>query len=85
MPCPSPPPVADGPCWLERIFTSRSTLQRVEAGEPAVGMGLYAAFMHALGLLNGLGQWADPSENSVGQALANASLLQRIRLKPQTS
>jgi transcriptional regulator with XRE-family HTH domain len=66
----------------ERAFTSRSTLQRVEAGDPAVGMGIYAAVLHALGLLDGLGQLADPAGDSVGQALANASLPQRIRLKP---
>jgi transcriptional regulator with XRE-family HTH domain len=69
----------------ERAFTSRSTLQRVEAGDPAVGMGIYAAVLHALGLLEGLGQLADPSEDSVGMALANESLPKRIRLKPAKS
>lgn len=69
----------------ERAFTSRSTLQRVEAGDPAVGMGIYAAILHALGLLEGLGQLADPSEDSVGMALANESLPKRIRLKPAKS
>jgi flagellar motor component MotA len=65
----------------DRAFTSRATLQRVEAGDPAVSMGIYAAVMHSLGLLDGLGQLADPSTDSVGQALANAFLPQRVRLK----
>jgi transcriptional regulator with XRE-family HTH domain len=69
----------------DRAFTSRSTLQRVEAGDPAVGMGIYAAVLHALGLLEGLGRLADPSEDSVGLALANESLPKRIRLKPASS
>jgi hypothetical protein len=66
----------------DRAFTSRSTLQRVEAGDPAVSIGIYAAVMHSLGLLNGLGQLADLSSDPVGQAMANESLPHRIRLKP---
>jgi transcriptional regulator with XRE-family HTH domain len=65
----------------ERAFTSRSTLQRIEAGDPAVSIGIYAAVLHALGLLDGLGQLADSARDSVGQALANESLPKRIRLK----
>jgi len=66
----------------ERAFTSRSTLQRVEAGDPAVSIGIYAAVLQALGLLEELGRLADPAMDSVGQALADESLPQRIRLKP---
>ena len=65
----------------DRAFTSRATLQRVEAGDPSVGMGIYAAVLHTLGLLGGLGRLADPSMDEVGQALADASLPQRVRLK----
>lgn len=65
----------------DRAFTSRSTLQRIEKGDPAVSMGIYAAVMHALGLLDGVGLLADPSVDEVGQALAGASLPQRVRLK----
>ena len=66
----------------DRAFTSRSTLQRVEAGDPAVSIGIYAAVLQALGLLEGLGRLADPSMDPVGQALADESLPQRVRLKP---
>ncbi len=48
---------------------------------PAVSMGIYAAVLHALGLLEGIGQLADPAIDSVGQALADEALPQRIRLK----
>jgi len=65
----------------DRAFTSRATLQRVEAGDPSVGMGIYAAVLHTLGLLEGLGSVADPSTDEVGQALADASLPRRVRLK----
>jgi hypothetical protein len=62
-------------------FTSRSTLQRVEAGDANVGIGIYAAVLQALGLLDGLGEIADIARDSVGQALASAELPKRIRLK----
>jgi hypothetical protein len=44
-------------------------------------MGIYAAVMHSLGLLDGLSLLADASTDSVGQALANEFLPQRVRLK----
>ncbi len=68
----------------ERAFTSRSTLQRVEAGDTSVSIGIYAAVLHALGLLDGLGEVADISRDSVGQALASAELPKRVRVKRQT-
>lgn len=54
----------------ERAFTSRSTLQRVEEGDPAVSMGIYAAVLLALGLLPSLGRVAELSNDAVGQAMA---------------
>ena len=68
----------------ERAFTSRATLQRVEAGDPSVGMGIYAAVLLALGLLDGLGDVADISRDSIGQALASAELPKRVHLKRMT-
>lgn len=65
----------------ERAFTSRSTLQRVEAGDANVSIGIYAAVLHALGLLDGLGEMADISRDRVGQALSSAELPQRVRVK----
>ena len=67
----------------DRAFTSRSTLQRIEQGDPAVSVGIYAAVLQALGLLEGLGTLADPSVDSVGQAMADEALPQRVRLKPR--
>ncbi len=65
----------------DRAFTSRSTLQRIEQGDPAVSVGIYAAVLHALGLLEGVGKLADPSVDSVGQAMADETLPRRVRLK----
>ncbi|WP_291422925.1 XRE family transcriptional regulator [Acidocella sp.] len=65
----------------ERAFTSRSTLQRVEAGDANVGIGIYAAVLQALGLLDDLGNIADIGRDSVGQALSSAALPRRVRMK----
>src|ERR1700731_5353874 len=65
----------------ERAFTSRSTLQRVEAGDTSVSMGIYAGVLQALGLLDGLSQIADISNDRVGQALASADLPKHVHLK----
>lgn len=68
----------------ERAFTSRSTLQRVEAGDTAVSIGIYASVLQALGLLDGLSRIADIGNDSVGQALASAALPKHIHLKRKT-
>ena len=65
----------------ERAFTSRSTLQRVEAGDTNVGIGIYAGALQALGLLDGLSQIADIGNDSVGQALASAELPRHVHLR----
>ena len=58
----------------ERAFTSRSTLQKIEAGDTNVSIGIYAGVLQALGLLDGLSQVADISNDSVAQGLASAEL-----------
>ncbi len=65
----------------ERAFTTRPSLQRVEAGDPAASIGIYAAVLQALGLLDGLGDVADPARDTTGLALASEQLPQRARLK----
>ena len=65
----------------ERAFTSRSTLQKIEAGDANVGIGIYAAVLQALGLLDGLENVADIGRDSVGQALASADLPIRTRIR----
>ena len=65
----------------ERAFTSRSTLQKVEAGDTNVSIGIYAAVLQALGLLDGLGEIAAIGHDRVGQALASAELPKRVRLR----
>ena len=65
----------------ERAFTSRATLQRIEAGDPGVGVGIYGAVLQALGLLDELASVAELSRDTVGQSLAAADLPARARLR----
>ena len=65
----------------ERAFTSRSTLQKIEAGDTGVSMGIYASVLQALGLLDGLSQVAAIGNDRVGQALSSAALPKHIHLK----
>jgi transcriptional regulator with XRE-family HTH domain len=67
----------------DRAFTSRSTLQKVEAGDTGVSIGIYAAVLQAIGLLDGLGQVADIGNDVVGQSLASADLPKRVHIKRQ--
>ena len=64
-----------------RAFTSRSTLQKIEAGDTAVSIGIYASVLQALGLLDGLSEIADIGKDRVGQALASADLPKHVHLK----
>lgn len=64
-----------------RAFTSRKTLARVEAGDHAVSMGIYASVLNALTLLDKLGEVADPVNDPLGQSLASADLPRRVRTK----
>ena len=66
----------------ERAFTSRPTLRRIETGDHAVSIGIYAAVLQALGLLDGLGLIADPGRDEAGLAIASAKLPERMRIRP---
>lgn len=65
----------------ERAFTCRSTLQKIEAGDANVSMGVYAGVLQALGLLDGLGEIADIGRDGVGQSLATADLPHCVRIR----
>jgi transcriptional regulator with XRE-family HTH domain len=64
----------------QRAFTSRPTLQRIEQGDHGVSIGIYAAVLQALGLLDGLGQIAEPASDQAGIAIATDNLPKRMRL-----
>jgi len=64
----------------ERARISRSTLTKVEKGDESVALGIYAAVLFALGLVEGLGNLADPSTDAIGRSIEERNLPERVRL-----
>lgn len=64
----------------ERARISRSTLTKVEKGDGSVALGIYASVLFALGLVEGLGDIADPSRDLVGRSVEERNLPKRVRL-----
>jgi transcriptional regulator with XRE-family HTH domain len=63
----------------ERASISRTTLVKVERGEPGVSLGIYAAVLFALGLVDRLAELADVRHDPRGLALDEERLPKRIR------
>lgn len=63
----------------ERASISRTTLNKVEKGDPGVSMGIYARILFVLGMAERLGELADVRSDATGLELAEAELPQRIR------
>jgi transcriptional regulator with XRE-family HTH domain len=64
----------------ERARISRSTLTKVERGDGSVAIGIYSAVLFAVGLVEGLGDLADPAKDSLGRSIDERRLPQRVRL-----
>ncbi len=67
----------------ERASISRMTLNKIEKGDPGVSLGHYATVLFALGLVDRLADVADPKNDTVGRALEEEHLPERIRLSRQ--
>ena len=66
----------------ERAGISRTTLNKLEKGDPGVSMGTYATSLFILGLLDRLAELADVRHDELGLDLADELLPQRIRHSP---
>ena len=62
----------------ERAFVSRNTVARVERGDPGVSIGIYASVLFVLGMVERLGDLADPSTDEVGLRLEDDRLPRRV-------
>lgn len=63
----------------QRASISRTTLLKIEKGDPGVALGLYATVVFVMGMLDRLADLADPKFDSVGLQLEEEHLPQRIR------
>lgn len=65
----------------ERVGVTRATLAKAERGDSSVSMGVYGSMLFVLGLVERLGELADPRHDEVGLALEEEQLPKRIRIK----
>ena len=65
----------------ERALISRTTLHKVEKGDPGVSLGVYATVLFVLGLEAGVGDLADARGDAVGLDLEAEALPKRIRAR----
>lgn len=66
----------------DRAGISRETLSKIQAGDPGVSMGNYAAVIFALGFGTDWMRLADLANDPVGQALDEERLPRRARVIP---
>ena len=70
----------------ERAGISRTTLHKVEQGDPGVSLGTYATVLFVLGLEERIADLADPRNDAVGLDLEAEALPKLIRARhPRTS
>lgn len=65
----------------DRANISRSTLFRLEKGDPSVGLEAFLGVCRAVGILDSLVDAIDPYESDLGRARADWTLPQRVRSK----
>jgi hypothetical protein len=66
----------------DRAAISRSTLHKVERGDPGVGLGIYATVLQGYGMLERLEALVDARWDRAGLTLEESRLPRRIR-KPE--
>ncbi len=64
----------------QRASISRTTLNKIEKGEPGVSAGAYATVLFALGMADRLADVADVRHDAIGLSLEEEHLPKRIRL-----
>src|SRR6266852_422874 len=63
----------------QRASISRTTLVKIEKGDPGVAIGIYATVLFVMGMVNRLADLGDTKNDSVGLQLEEEHLPQRIR------
>jgi transcriptional regulator with XRE-family HTH domain len=64
----------------QRASISRTTLTKVETGDPGVSLGTYATVLFVLGMVERMADLADVKNDAVGLELEEEHLPERIRL-----
>jgi transcriptional regulator with XRE-family HTH domain len=64
----------------QRASISRTTLAKIEKGDPGVAMGIYATVLFVMGMADRIADIAAPENDAVGLRLEEENLPQRIRV-----
>ena len=67
-----------------RASISRTTLVKIEKGDPGVAIGSYATVLFVMGMADRLADLADPKNDPVGLQLEEENLPKRIRTARKT-
>lgn len=67
----------------QRASISRTTLVKIEKGDPGVAIGNYATVLFVMGMADRLADLADPKNDSTGLQLEEEHLPHRIRARKQ--
>ena len=68
-----------------RASISRTTLTKVERGDPGVQMGIYASVLFVLGMAGHIQELADVRQDTLGLQLEEENLPRRIRIPSSSS
>jgi DNA-binding XRE family transcriptional regulator len=63
----------------KRASISRTTLTKIEKGDPTVSLGTYATIFFILGMVSHLANALDLNKDELGRDLEQANLPQRVR------
>lgn len=63
----------------EKMMVNVETVQRLERGDPTVGLGIVASALFVFGLVRRLGDLAAPATDAVGEGEAIRALPRRVR------
>ena len=66
----------------ERASLSRTTLTKIEKGDPGVSLGTVSIVLFTLGMIDRLERLVETRSDEVGLMLQDAALPIRVRLKP---
>ena len=64
----------------ERAGLSRTTIGKIEKGDPTTSIGGYASVLFVLGMIDRLGDLVDAVHDLTGRQLEDEKLPQRVRL-----
>jgi hypothetical protein len=65
----------------QRASISRTTLSKIEKGDPGVSLGNYATVLFILGMVDRLAELADSKHDALGLELEEEHLPKRIRFR----